>query len=151
MTIGSARNWKQRAHDRLLWMEGVKVFNAEVTPSSPAELASKEEEGVKDKENEKLVNELGKEGGEVEREKDGETESIRRGTDGGTAREGEQTERGGGSVISAGSKTTAAHGGRGNLFANLGEEMTSVVRRFPRVNFEKVSYGVSGSERSNLT
>lgn len=70
------------------------------------------------------------------------------GTDGGgTAREGGETERAEGSLLDKGSRGTGtelAGGGvrsaaRDAVYANLGEEVTSVVRRFPRINFEKVN------------
>lgn len=61
-----------------------------------------------------------------------------RGTDGGTAREGGETERAE-SALSPGSAKTGTAVGREVQHATLGEEITSVVRRFPRINFEKVS------------
>jgi hypothetical protein len=70
----------------------------------------------------------------------GETRSssLQRGTDGGTAREGGETERGE-SEIEEGSRVTGTVLGREVGHSNLGEELTSVVRKFPRINFEKVS------------
>lgn len=64
--------------------------------------------------------------------------SLVRGTDAGTAREGGETERAE-SVLSLGSAKTGTAIGRELQHSTLGEEITSVVRRFPRINFEKVS------------
>lgn len=64
--------------------------------------------------------------------------SMRRGTtETGTAREGGDTERGE-SVIEGSRVTGTAKEREVAVRVGLGEEITSVVRRFPRVNFEKV-------------
>ncbi|KAL8293651.1 hypothetical protein RQP46_000352 [Phenoliferia psychrophenolica] len=126
MTTASVRNRRQRAHDRLAWMEGVKVEK----PTSDLEQGYTRGKSVT---------------GGVESRAGGETQtrssSLQRGTDsgtgGGTAREGGGTERAE-SVLSPGSKTTGTAVGKETVHVNLGEEITSVVRRFPRVNFEKV-------------
>lgn len=122
MTTASVRNRRQRARERLAWMEGVKI-----------------DKPVSDPEQRYNINKSTT-GGES---RPGETRSssLQRGTDSGTgtAREGGATERAE-SVLSPGSKTTGtAVGGKETVHVNLGEEITSVVRRFPRVNFEKVS------------
>lgn len=119
MTISSVRNRRQKAHDRLLWMEGVKVIKPTL-------------DGEPNFEEQKVT--LGRESGVVETR----SSSLQRGTDAGTAREGGETERAE-SMVSAGSKATGTQLGREVTHANLGEEITSVVRRFPRVNFEKAS------------
>lgn len=131
MTILSVRNRRQKAHDRLAWMEGVRVMKpmVDVEPRTAAAGGP----------GETLTLELELEGGERD-SRAGETRSssLQRGTDGGTAREGGETERAD-SVVSLGSKLTGTALGKESVHANLGEEMTSIVRGFPRVNFEKVS------------
>jgi hypothetical protein len=66
--------------------------------------------------------------------------SAVRGTDAGTvtAREGTDTERAE-SFVTGESLATGTATAKETTYSNLGEEITSVVRRFPRVNFEKVS------------
>lgn len=127
MTTTSVRNKRQKAHDRLAWMEGVQRL-----------LPVANSDGI-----------IGGGGGGVAgvggggEERPTRSSSLVRGTDGGiTAREGGETER---ESIDEGSRTTAVIGGRGKdaNHANLGEEITSVVRRFQRINFEKVGFCLS--------
>lgn len=59
-------------------------------------------------------------------------------TEMGTAREGGDTERGESIVEGSRATGTAKARDRDNVRVGLGEEITSIVRRFPRVNFEKV-------------
>ncbi|BGP42803.1 hypothetical protein JCM10449v2_006815 [Rhodotorula kratochvilovae] len=128
MTTTKVRNRREKAHDRLAWMEGVKIIRPpqaveeaapvdepeELSPGEPADADTAEEAPTR-------------------------ASSAVRGTDGGTvtAREGDETERAD-SVFSGESRQTGTAVGKEYLFANLGEEITSVVRRFPRINFEKV-------------
>lgn len=177
----------QNAHDRLTWMEGVKVhsnlnqnsnnndmieegggggggdMNSRIVSPEHSRYPSDVESPFSGKEEDVAVEAMTKAstvqgstrgrgsivldrttviltGGGV----DTRSSSLQRGTDGGTAREGGETERAE-SALMSGSRTTAqnhnGNGGNGGLVhKNLGEEVTSVVRRFPRVNFEKVSY-----------
>ncbi|KAK4704736.1 SEA/GATOR complex protein SEA3/WDR59, partial [Phenoliferia sp. Uapishka_3] len=118
MTTSSVRNRRQRAHDRLAWMEGVKVLKP--TPDL-----------------EQRYNGNKSTAGTETRPGETRSSSLQRGTDAGTAREGGETERAE-SVLAPGSKTTGTAVGKETVHVNLGEEITSVVRRFPRVNFEKV-------------
>lgn len=119
MTTTPFRNRRLKAHDRLLWMEGVKI----IKPS---------QDGEPNFSSQKVT--LGKD------TRVGETRSssLQRGTDGGTAREGGETERGE-SEFEEGSRLTGTVLGREVGHSNLGEELTSVVRKLPRINFEKVS------------
>ena len=132
MTTTSARNRRQKAHDRLAWMEGVKVLKPPMMGEGDAsgDTASKASN----------AGGTGKEG--VESTTHTRSSSLVRGTDAGTAREGGETERAE-SVMSPGSARTGTAVGREVQHTNLGEEITSVVRRFPRVNFEKVSSRLS--------
>jgi hypothetical protein len=68
--------------------------------------------------------------------------STRRGatTEAGTLREGGETARGGESEFSGSKVTGTATKDRDTIRVGLGEEITSVVRRFPRINFEKVCF-----------
>ncbi|GAA5868359.1 hypothetical protein JCM8547_002164 [Rhodosporidiobolus lusitaniae] len=125
MTTTKVRTRRQKEVDRLAWMEGVKI----IKPPQAIETASPED----DEERSQALA-----GGEPPSESVTRASSIMRGTDGGTAtaREGEETER-----AESESRQSAATGtavGKEMLYANLGEEITSVVRRFPRVTFEKV-------------
>ncbi|KAM0753036.1 hypothetical protein T439DRAFT_332981 [Meredithblackwellia eburnea MCA 4105] len=116
MTTTFVRNRRLRERERLAWMEGVKVLKtSDLEQTHGGKVLSSHESHA------------------------GETRSssLVRGTDGGTAREGGETEKAE-SVLSPGSKATATPIGREQVHANLGEEFTSIVRRFPRVNFEKV-------------
>ena len=133
-------NRDQRANDRLAWMEGVKV----IKPSHEGEEHNNEGKMVTlgMRENEGTVSNV------VDATKDATVESretgmesrsssVPRGTDAGTAREGGQTETAG-SV----SKATGTIRDRdGGSYVNLGEEMTSIVRRLSRITFEKVRPG----------
>lgn len=134
MTTTKVGNRDQRANDRLAWMEGVKV----IKPSHEGEDKNNEGKMVTlgMRENEGTVSNVVDATVEP-REKGGmesRSSSVPRGTDAGTAREGGQTETAG-SV----SKATGTVRDRDGLsYVNLGEEMTSVVRRFSRITFEKV-------------
>lgn len=118
MTTALVRNRRQRAHDRLVWMEGVRVIRE---PSDATE--------------------TGYQGGQIHSGQESRVEtrasSVQRGTDSGTAREGGETERG--DSVATGSKATTTTPGKEGVHANLGEDITAVVRRFKRINFEKVS------------
>ncbi|GAA6049970.1 hypothetical protein JCM3770_007074 [Rhodotorula araucariae] len=125
MTTTKVRNRREKAHDRLAWMEGVKI----IRPPQGAEVAAVDEP------EERPAGEPGEQtAAPLTR-----ASSAIRGTDGGTvtAREGDETERAE-SVVSGESRQTGTAVGKEYLYANLGEEVTSVVRRFPRINFEKV-------------
>lgn len=123
MTTTRVRNRKQKAQDRLAWMEGVKVIKPQVaTEIEVAGGHSSNKDNGQDDSNSTTHT---------------RSSSLVRGTDGGTAREGGDTERAESHMSPASTKTGTAVG-RETHHANLGEEITSVVRRFPRVNFEKV-------------
>ncbi|BGP10732.1 hypothetical protein JCM10049v2_006624 [Rhodotorula toruloides] len=131
MTTTKVRSRRQKEHDRLAWMEGVKIIRPpQAVEAGAAEAGDGEEEAG-----------VGAEGEEHETPEAvlAKANSVARGTDAGTAtaREGEETERAE-SVMSRESMQTGTAVGKDILYANLGEEITSVVRRFPRVNFEKV-------------
>ncbi|GAA6014736.1 hypothetical protein JCM11491_001958 [Sporobolomyces phaffii] len=124
MSIGKVRSRRRRAQDRLAWMEGVKIIKP--VPALEDEIAS---------------DDLERKGRPEERPSEPATRasSMARGTDAGTvtAREGTDTERAE-SLITGESLATGTATAREATYTNLGEEITSVVRRFPRVNFEKV-------------
>ncbi|BGP34712.1 hypothetical protein JCM10296v2_006534 [Rhodotorula toruloides] len=131
MTTTKVRSRRQKEHDRLAWMEGVKI----IRPPQAVEAGEPEAED----EGEEAGAGAGDNGNESPEAVVAKANSVARGTDGGTAtaREGEETERAE-SVMSRESMQTGTAVGKDILYANLGEEITSVVRRFPRVNFEKV-------------
>jgi imidazolonepropionase-like amidohydrolase len=128
MTTTKVRTRRQKEHDRLAWMEGVKIIKP---PQAIEGDVSPEDEGETtfiDEQPSQTVT---------------RASSLVRGTDGGTvtAREGDDTER-----AESESRQSAATGtavGKEVMYANLGEEITSVVRRFPRVTFEKVRFTFS--------
>ncbi|GAA5942949.1 Mtc5p [Sporobolomyces koalae] len=124
MSFGKVRSRRRRAQDRLAWMEGVKVIKP--VPTHEEDLAS---------------DDLERKGRTEERASESATRSssMLRGTDAGTvtAREGTDTERAE-SLVTGESLATGTATAREATYQNLGEEITSVVRRFPRVNFEKV-------------
>ncbi|BGP19369.1 hypothetical protein JCM10213v2_007458 [Rhodosporidiobolus nylandii] len=124
MTTTKVRTRRQKEHDRLAWMEGVKV----IKPPQAIEGNSPDEEGIDE----------ARAASDAPPEAPTRASSIVRGTEGGTstAREGEETERA--ESESRRSEQTGTAVGKELLYANLGEEITSVVRRFPRVTFEKV-------------
>ncbi|GAA5873777.1 hypothetical protein JCM1840_002070 [Sporobolomyces johnsonii] len=124
MTTTKVRSRRQRAHDRLAWMEGVKVIKPVTTLDD--DLLGDEGDSKEP-------------GDERPSEPTTRASSLVRGTDGGTvtAREGGDTERAE-SIVTGDSLATGTATGKDATYANLGEEITSVVRRFPRVNFEKV-------------
>lgn len=125
MTTTKVRTRRQKEYDRLAWMEGVKVLRAPEEVDEPegesAEPADHPESAVPPSQPETRAS------------------SVVRGTDAETltAREGDDTERAD-SVMSRESLQTGTAVGKNNEYATFGEEVTSVVRRFPRVNFEKV-------------
>ncbi|GAA6059244.1 hypothetical protein JCM10212_006637 [Sporobolomyces blumeae] len=125
MSTGKVRSRRRRAQDRLAWMEGVKIIKP-----------------VPVLEDELLIDDAERKGRSEDRpsEPATRTSSIVRGTDAGTvtAREGTDTERAE-SIVTGESLATGTAVAKETTYANLGEEITSVVRRFPRVNFEKVS------------
>ncbi|GAA5921064.1 hypothetical protein JCM3775_004075 [Rhodotorula graminis] len=125
MSTTRVRNRREKEHDRLAWMEGVKIIRPVQASEAPAvdESEHTHAEGTD----------------EQTAPPSTRASSIVRGTDGGTAtaREGDETERAD-SVLSGESRQTGTAVGKEYLYANLGEEITSVVRRFPRINFEKV-------------
>ncbi|POY75900.1 hypothetical protein BMF94_0983 [Rhodotorula taiwanensis] len=129
MTTTKVRTRRQKEHDRLAWMEGVKILRA------PEEANEAEGDG------EGYSGEPSERPGSVAAPSQPPTRasSVLRGTDAGTitAREGEDTERAE-SIMSRESLHTGTAIGKDNEYATFGEEITSVVRRFPRVNFEKV-------------
>jgi len=126
MSTGKVRSRRRRAQDRLAWMEGVKIIKP--VPALEDELAS--EEMDRKARSEDRPSEPATRGS-----------SMVRGTDAGTvtAREGADTERAE-SIVTGESLATGTATARESTYTNLGEEITSVVRRFPRVNFEKVSF-----------
>lgn len=130
MTTTKVRTRRQKEYDRLAWMEGVKILRA------PEEANEAEGDG------EGYSGEPSERPGSVAAPSQPPTRasSVVRGTDAGTitAREGEDTERAE-SIMSRESLHTGTAIGKDNEYATFGEEITSVVRRFPRVNFEKVS------------
>ncbi|GEM10921.1 WD repeat protein [Rhodotorula toruloides] len=129
MTTTKVRSRRQKEHDRLAWMEGVKIIRPlqAVEAGEPEAEVGEADFVAGDEEQHTLEAVVAK------------ANSVARGTDAGTAtaREGEETERAE-SVMSRESMQTGTAIGKDILYANLGEEITSVVRRFPRVNFEKV-------------
>lgn len=138
MTTTRVGNRNQRANDRLAWMEGVKVIkpNHELGENTNQEgkmvtLGMKENEGTVSSSMDATrdasveVREMGMES---------RSSSVPRGTDAGTAREGGQTETAG-SVSKA---TGTVRDRDGGSYVNLGEELTSIVRRMSRITFEKV-------------
>ncbi|GAA5886525.1 hypothetical protein JCM6882_001674 [Rhodosporidiobolus microsporus] len=129
MTTTKVRTRRQKEHDRLAWMEGVKI----IKPPQAIEGGSPE-----DGEDEEGGDGLKPEPDEQPSATVTRASSLVRGTDGGTvtAREGDETERA--ESESRRSEATGTAVGKEVLYANLGEEITSVVRRFPRVTFEKV-------------
>ncbi|GAA5948228.1 hypothetical protein JCM3765_001326 [Sporobolomyces pararoseus] len=124
MSIGKVRSHRRRAQDRLAWMEGVKIIKP--VPALEDELVS---------------DDLERKGRTEDRPSEPTTRanSMIRGTDAGTvtAREGTDTERAE-SLVTGESLATGTATAKEATYSNLGEEITSVVRRFPRVNFEKV-------------
>lgn len=126
MSIGKVRSKRRRAQDRLAWMEGVKIIKP-----------------VPTLEDEQAIDDFERKGRAEDRpsEPTTRTSSMVRGTDAGTvtAREGTDTERAE-SLVTGESLATGTATAKETTYTNLGEEITSVVRRFPRVNFEKVSY-----------
>ncbi|GAA5984809.1 hypothetical protein JCM10908_003515 [Rhodotorula pacifica] len=125
MTTTKVKTRRQKEHDRLAWMEGVKVLRV------PEEIDEPEGETVEHSDpSESVV---------APSQPQTRASSVVQGTDAGTitAREGEDTERAE-SIMSRESLQTGTAVGKNNEYATLGEEVTSVVRRFPRVNFEKV-------------
>lgn len=138
MTTHKARNRTQRASDRLAWMEGVKVIKPYVEGEDNYEgrmvTLDREDEVVPSAEL-KPADAIGmQDGGGTE----SRSSSVPRGTDAGTAREGGETEMGGSVLLDGRSKATGTVKERDGGYVNLGEEITSIVRRFSRVNFEKV-------------
>lgn len=128
MTTAKVTTRRQKEHDRLAWMEGVKVLRA------PEEIDEPETELVGQSERPDSV--------VAPTQPQTRASSVVRGgadTDTATAREGEDTERAE-SIMSRESLQTGTAVGKNAEYATLGEEVTSVVRRFPRVNFEKVGY-----------
>lgn len=126
MTTAKVTTRRQKEHDRLAWMEGVKVLRA------PEEIDEPETEQVGQSERPDSV--------VAPTQPQTRASSVVRGgadTDAATAREGEDTERAE-SIMSRESLQTGTAVGKNAEYATLGEEVTSVVRRFPRVNFEKV-------------
>ncbi|GAA5838036.1 hypothetical protein JCM11251_006830 [Rhodosporidiobolus azoricus] len=129
MTTSKVRTKRQKEHDRLAWMEGVKIIKPPqaIEAGPPGEDEEQEGEvGSKAEVDEQIPATVTR------------ASSLVRGTDGGTvtAREGDETERA--ESESRRSEATGTAVGKEVLYANLGEEITSVVRRFPRVTFEKV-------------
>ncbi|GAA5900867.1 Mtc5p [Sporobolomyces salmoneus] len=124
MSVGKVRSKRRRAQDRLAWMEGVKIIKP--VPALEDEQAS---------------DDLERKGRTEDRHSEPTTRasSMVRGTDAGTvtAREGTDTERAE-SLVTGESLATGTATAKEATYTNLGEEITSVVRRFPRVNFEKV-------------
>lgn len=126
MTTAKVTTRRQKEHDRLAWMEGVKVLRA------PEEIEEPETEPVGQSERPGSV--------VAPTQPQTRASSVVRGgadTDAATAREGEDTERAE-SIMSRESLQTGTAVGKNAEYATLGEEVTSVVRRFPRVNFEKI-------------
>lgn len=125
MSTTRVRNRREKEHDRLAWMEGVKIIRPPQAVEAPA--VDEPEQIHPDGADEQAVDPSTR------------ANSVVRGTDAGTvtAREGDETERAD-SVLSGESRQTGTAVGKEYLYANLGEEITSVVRRFPRINFEKV-------------
>ncbi|GAA5995621.1 uncharacterized protein JCM10292_005285 [Rhodotorula paludigena] len=131
MTTTKVRSRREKEYDRLAWMEGVKI----IRPPQAVEAAGGDEEdgAVETAERSEGVAE------DQHADPSTRASSVVRGTDTGTltAREGDETERAE-SVLSGESRQTGTAIGKDILYANLGEEITSVVRRFGRINFEKV-------------
>lgn len=128
MTTAKVTTRRQKEHDRLAWMEGVKVLRA------PEEIDEPETELIGQSERPDSV--------VAPMQPQTRASSVVRGgadTDTATAREGEDTERAE-SIMSRESLQTGTAVGKNAEYATLGEEVTSVVRRFPRVNFEKVGH-----------
>ncbi|KAK4047078.1 hypothetical protein OIV83_005641 [Microbotryomycetes sp. JL201] len=123
MTTTRVRTRRHRAHDRLAWMEGVKVIKPQ---------AQHEGDALND-----ITSKVSNAGG-TDHHTVTRTSSPMRGTDAGTAREGGDTERGDSVMSPGGSTRTGTALPKEPQHANLGEEITSAVRRFPRINFEKV-------------
>ncbi|SCV69342.1 BQ2448_2362 [Microbotryum intermedium] len=125
MTTSTVRSRKQKAHARLAWMEGVKIIKAP-TLAPHAGLGA--------------INTPSREHASENEDSRSQTRSssLQRGTDGGTAREGGETERAD-SLLSPGSTKTGTALAKNSQFSNLGEEFTTLTRRFPRVRFEKCS------------
>jgi len=126
MSTTRVRNRREKEHDRLAWMEGVKIIRPVQAVEAPAVDEPEQLSGAEGADEQTAPPST-------------RASSIVRGTDGGTAtaREGDETERAD-SVLSGESRQTGTAVGKEYLYANLGEEITSVVRRFPRINFEKV-------------
>jgi hypothetical protein len=139
MTTAKVTTRRQKEHDRLAWMEGVKVLRA------PEEIDEPETEPVGQSERPDSV--------VAPTQPQTRASSVVRGgadTDTATAREGEDTERAE-SIMSRESLQTGTAVGKNAEYATLGEEVTSVVRRFPRVNFEKVGVLPSSGLSAELT
>ncbi|KAM0786987.1 hypothetical protein ACM66B_002405 [Microbotryomycetes sp. NB124-2] len=127
MTATKVRSRRHKAHDRLAWMEGVKVIKPQ---------AHNEGDALND-----ITSKMSNAGGGAGTDHHmtlTRASSPIRGTDAGTAREGGETERGDSVMSPGGSTRTGTALPREPQHANLGEEITSAVRRFPRINFEKV-------------
>ncbi|SGY76496.1 BQ5605_C005g03494 [Microbotryum silenes-dioicae] len=125
MTTSSVRSRKQKAHARLAWMEGVRIIKAPTAaPQSDLDAINA------------ASCERTSENGDSRTQT--RSSSLQRGTDGGTAREGGETERAD-SVLSPGSTKTGTAHAKDSQFSNLGEEFTTLTRKFPRVRFEKCS------------
>ncbi|GAA6036347.1 hypothetical protein JCM8097_001678 [Rhodosporidiobolus ruineniae] len=145
MTTTKVRTKRQKEHDRLAWMEGVKIIKPPQAIEGNMPLDDDEDDSaIEDEDGQAVPHKRGEEtlsGADESLPRNGtetRASSIIRGTDGGTAtaREGDETERA--ESESRRSEVTGTAVGKEVLYANLGEEVTSVVRRFPRVTFEKV-------------
>lgn len=142
MTTTKVRSRREKEYDRLAWMEGVKI----IRPPQAVEAAGGDEDDGAVETAERF------EGVAEDQLADPSTRasSVVRGTDTGTltAREGDETERAE-SVLSGESRQTGTAIGKDILYANLGEEITSVVRRFGRINFEKASASIPSCSRAS--
>ncbi|KAK4047185.1 hypothetical protein OIO90_006294 [Microbotryomycetes sp. JL221] len=133
MTTTRVRTRKHKAHDRLAWMEGVKVIKPSLMNPDNSELlgditSKASNAGTTTLHDATRASSPTTKGDRLERRTDA----------GMTAREGGDTERADSVMSPGGSTRTGTALPREPHHANLGEEITSAVRRFPRVNFEKV-------------